>query len=70
MSAQTEKTYVVQGMTCGHCELSVTEAVEELAGVERARADRRAGTVVVCGGGFSDEHVRSAVAEAGYEVSP
>ncbi len=69
MSAQT-KTYVVQGMTCGHCELSVTEAVQELAGVEHARADLHAGTVVVRGQGFSDERVRSAVAEAGYELSP
>lgn len=63
-----EKTYTVTGMTCGHCELSVREEVEELVGVEAVDADRTTGRIVVRGEDIDDDAVRSAVAEAGYEV--
>jgi len=65
----TEKTYTVTGMSCGHCELSVREEVEELAGVESARADHTTATLVVRGDEVDDATVRAAVAEAGYEVA-
>ncbi len=65
----SEKTYTVTGMTCGHCELSVREEVEELAGVESVRADHTTGTLVVHGNEVDDAAVRAAVAEAGYEVA-
>ncbi len=64
-----EKTYTVTGMTCGHCELSVREEVEELVGVEAVDADRTTGRIVVRGEDIDDDAVRSAVAEAGYEVA-
>lgn len=64
-----EKTYTVTGMTCGHCELSVREEVEELAGVESVEADRSTGRLVVRGEEVDDASVRAAVAEAGYEVA-
>lgn len=67
MSAD-EKTYTVEGMTCGHCELSVREEVEELAGVESAHADRATGRLVVRGD-VDDAAVREAVKAAGYEVA-
>jgi copper chaperone CopZ len=65
----TEKTYTVTGMSCGHCELSVHEEVEELAGVESARADHTTGTLVVRGDEVDDDAVRAAVSEAGYDVA-
>jgi len=65
----TEKTYTVTGMSCGHCELSVHEQVEELAGVESARADHTTGTLVVRGDEVDDAAVRAAVSEAGYDVA-
>ncbi len=64
----TEKTYTVQGMTCGHCELSVREEVEELSGVESARADHATGQLTVRGD-VDDATVREAVEAAGYEVA-
>ena len=70
MHPTDEKTYTVTGMTCGHCELSVREEVEELAGVESAHADHTTGRLVVRGDGIDDEAVRAAVAEAGYETAP
>ena len=65
-----EKTYNVTGMTCGHCELSVREEVEELAGVESAQADHTTGRLIVRGEGVDDDAVRAAVTEAGYEIAP
>jgi len=70
MSTTSEKTYTVQGMTCGHCELSVREEVEELAGVESVKADRATGLLTVRGGGVDDAAVREAVGAAGYSVAP
>lgn len=64
----TEKTYTVAGMTCGHCELSVREEVEEIPGVESAQADHTAGRLTVRGD-VDDDAVRKAVEAAGYTVT-
>jgi copper chaperone len=69
MSTATEKTYMVEGMSCGHCELSVREEVEEVTGVASAQADHNTGKLVVAGEDIDDEAVRAAVAEAGYRVA-
>lgn len=68
MSDRAESVYIVEGMTCEHCERSVREDVEELAGVESAAADRSTGRLVVRGD-VTDEAVRAAVRAAGYEVT-
>ncbi len=68
MSASNEKTYVVEGMTCGHCELSVREEVEELAGVQSAQADWMSGRLIVRGD-VDDASVRAAVEAAGYHLA-
>ena len=64
------RSYTVAGMTCSHCVLSVREEVSEVTGVDAVDVDLVSGRVRVSGGGFSDEAVREAVAEAGYEVVP
>jgi copper chaperone CopZ len=69
VSTTTEKTYTVEGMTCGHCELSVREEVEELTGVESVQADRATGRLVVRGEQIDDQAVRQAVEAAGYRVA-
>lgn len=66
----SERSYTVQGMTCDHCVRSVREEVSEVAGVERVDVDLDSGRLTVGGAGFSDEAVRAAVDEAGYEVAP
>lgn len=65
--AQT--TYKVEGMTCGHCELSVQEEIGEISGVTAVKADHTTGDVVVDGEGFSDADVAAAVEEAGYTLA-
>jgi len=63
-----DREYAVKGMTCGHCVMSVTEEVEQVTGVTGVDVDLETGRVVVRGDGFSDEAIREAVHEAGYEV--
>lgn len=65
--AQT--TYKVEGMTCGHCELSVQEEIGEISGVTGVKADHTTGDVVVDGEGFADADVAAAVEEAGYTLA-
>jgi copper ion binding protein len=62
-------TYMVKGMTCGHCVQSVTEEVSEVPGVRGVEVDLASGRVTVSSEQpVDDAAVRAAVAEAGYEV--
>jgi copper chaperone len=63
------RDYVVEGMTCAHCVLSVREEVSELTGVIAVDVDLASGRMSVTGRAIIDEDVRAAVAEAGYEVA-
>lgn len=65
----SERTYTVEGMTCGHCELSVREEVEELDGVQSAEVDRTSGRLTVRGDAVDDGAVRTAVEAAGFRVT-
>jgi copper chaperone len=69
MTPTTQRSYTVSGMTCGHCVLSVREEVGEIAGVAAVDVDLASGRLVVSGTGFSDDSIRGAVADAGYEVA-
>lgn len=64
--------YLVQGMTCEHCVASVTEEITALDGVDNVRVDLNAGgtsrVMVVSSTPVSEDAVRTAVAEAGYEL--
>ncbi|PPF46172.1 heavy metal transporter [Pseudoclavibacter sp. AY1F1] len=66
----TSTTYLVTGMTCGHCERAVTQEVSELAGVERVAVSAETGTLVVeSGTPLDDAAVIAAVDEAGYAAT-
>ncbi|WP_007023853.1 heavy-metal-associated domain-containing protein [Saccharomonospora iraqiensis] len=70
MTATTEATYTVTGMTCEHCVRSVTEEVGEVPGVTDVDVDLASGRVTVRSRGEVDSGaVRAAVEEAGYELS-
>jgi copper chaperone CopZ len=68
-SSDTRRTYTVEGMTCSHCVLSVREEVSEVDGVTDVDVDLASGRLTVSGEGFTDDRVRAAVEEAGYEVA-
>ena len=60
-------TYLVDGMTCGHCVSSVTEELTSLDGVTGVEVDLESGRVVV-NGDATAEQVQAAVEEAGYRL--
>ncbi|ASU78978.1 copper chaperone [Actinopolyspora erythraea] len=63
-------TYTVVGMTCEHCVRSVTEEVGELAGVSGVDVDLATGALTVTSTApVSEDDVRAAVDEAGYELA-
>src|SRR4051812_24846235 len=59
--------YHVDGMTCEHCRLSVTEEVSEVAGVQRVEVDLPTGHLTVVGD-VDDASIAAAVADAGYRL--
>ena len=64
-----DRSYTVSGMTCSHCVMSVREEVSEVPGVTGVDVDLASGHMTVGGEGFSDDAVKAAVADAGYEAS-
>jgi copper chaperone len=62
------QTFTVQGMTCGHCEKAVTEAVQSLDPQAQVKIDRPAGKVEVQST-QPREAIARAIAEEGYEVA-
>ena len=64
------QTYTVSGMTCGHCVASVTEEVQEIAGVQDVSVVLDTGAVTVTSDrGVDDAAVKAAVEEAGYQLA-
>lgn len=60
--------YEVKGMTCGHCEGAVTEEISAIDGVTEVKAVASTGQVTVSSRApLTEEAVRAAVDEAGYE---
>jgi copper chaperone len=64
-----ELSYTVAGMSCVHCTAAVTEEVEQVSGVSAVEVDLATKLVVVRGEGVSDDAVREAIREAGYEAA-
>ena len=63
-------TYTVTGMTCGHCVSAVTTEISAIDGVGEVVVDLGSGAVTVTSDGpLSEEAVRAAVDEAGYELA-
>jgi copper chaperone len=58
---------IVNGMTCGHCKASVTEAIAALDGAAHVEVNLQTGEVQV-NSTRTLEEIRSAIEELGYEV--
>ncbi|GAB3158458.1 heavy-metal-associated domain-containing protein [Microbispora hainanensis] len=63
------KVYSVNGMTCGHCVSSVSGEIGKVGGVTGVAVDLPTGAVTVSGSGFTDEEIRAAVEQAGYQLA-
>ena len=63
-------TYAVEGMACDHCVAAVTGELGRLDGVTHVDVDLATGAVAVTSdAALRDDEVRTAVDEAGYEVT-
>ena len=62
------QTFNVQGMTCGHCERSVTNAIKQLDPQAEVRIDRPQNRVEV-DSTASREKIAAAIREEGYAVT-
>jgi copper ion binding protein len=66
----TTATFTVNGMTCGHCVASVTEEVQEIAGVRDVQVDLATGALSIASDEpVSEAEVKAAVEEAGYQLA-
>ncbi len=60
--------YTVPGMSCEHCEAAVAGRLSGVTGVASVSVDLETKHVVVTGRDLSDEALRAAICEAGYEA--
>ena len=63
-------TYRVDGMSCEHCKVAVTDEVGVLAGVSSVDVDLGTKLVRVSGAAIDDAAVVAAIDEAGYDAVP
>ena len=69
MSQTAEQlTYVVPGVSCGHCRAAITSEVDKVAGVSAVDVDFDTKRVTVAGERLDDAAIRAAIDEAGYDV--
>ena len=64
-----EHVFSVTGMTCGHCERAVQQALLAVDAQARVQIDRQANRVVVQSDSASREALAAAITEEGYTVA-
>lgn len=63
-----KKVLKVKGMTCGHCQKRVEDAVNKLPGLTGEVNLKKEEVLVTVSGEWNEDLVRSAITDAGYEV--
>lgn len=61
-------TMKIEGMTCGGCVVSVTNALNRVAGVQRVDVSLEKKEATVYGVGLQPTRLNTAVEDAGFEV--
>ena len=73
MSAETtptELSYIVPGISCGHCEVAISAEVARVPGVTTVQVDLDGKRVTVRGARLDAACLREAIGEAGYDAQP
>lgn len=67
----TNKTFNVEGMSCGHCKAAIEEELNKLSGVEYSNANFETGIVEVSydEARVTNEDLVGAIEEVGYTVT-
>lgn len=60
--------FTVEGMSCTGCEERVTNAAKRIEGVRRVDADHDTGTVEITADEGTEDNVRQAIHDAGYDI--
>ncbi len=64
------KTMMIEGMMCGHCEMTVKKALEAIDGIESAEVSHEKGSAVVTlSGDVSNEILKKTVEDKDYKVT-
>ncbi len=63
-----KRTIIIEGMSCGHCTGRVEKALNALSGVQASVSLEDKAATVTFEGDISDDTLRTAVTDAGYEV--
>ena len=58
----------IEGMTCGHCAMSVTNELVSIPGVTSVNVDHAQGKAVVEAADVTSDQLADAVSEAGYSA--
>ena len=58
----------VEGMTCQHCVMAASQALFAVEGVEGVQIRLESKAVEITGANLSEEAIREAIFEAGYDV--
>ena len=66
----TQETIKVEGMSCGHCQMTVTKAISGVAGVSNVEVSLKDGqaTVDYDESKTNTDAIKAAVVEAGYKA--
>ena len=65
----TKTEIKIEGMTCGHCAMSITNEIATIEGVSNVKVDHTQGNAIVESEGVSNEQLAEAVEEAGYTAT-
>lgn len=63
-----KKVLLVEGMSCGHCEKAVKDALGELEGVSKVEVNLETKKVEVEGENLVDVVLKESIEDAGYDV--
>ena len=67
-TSQNDIAFVVEGMSCAHCKVAITDEVSRVSDVESVEVDLDTKLVRVRGADVDADDVVSAIDEAGYEA--
>ena len=69
MMSSIEKTFTIQGMSCGGCVNSLTRVLKAVPGIEPIKIEVGKEQLRLDGDRVTSQAVRDAVARAGFEVT-
>ena len=67
--AQVDKTFIIEGMSCGGCVNSLTRVLKTIPGIEPLKIEVGKASLRLDTDRVSDDVVRNAVERAGFEVT-